>query len=46
MKEVEFAVKESMKGNSSLLDEVLTTVGQTNGISPEQTMDVITSIFY
>lgn len=45
MKEVEVAVKESMKGNSVLLDEVLATVGTTNGISSENTMEIITTIF-
>jgi len=46
MKDIETAVKESMKGNSDLLNEVLTTVGSKNGISPERTMDVINAIFY
>ncbi len=46
MKDIELAVKESMKGNSNLLDEVLNTVGSKNGISPERTMDVINAIFY
>jgi flagellar biosynthesis/type III secretory pathway protein FliH len=45
MKEVEVAVKESMNGNSALLDEVLATIGTTNGLSSENTMEIITTIF-
>jgi hypothetical protein len=45
-KNVEIAVKESMRGNSSLLDKVLGEIAHKNGTSPENMNAMISSIFF
>ena len=46
MKEVENAIKKSLKGDSALLNEVLGSISKRNGISSENVNEMISQIFF